>query len=140
RAIYGKFELIYSQMLRCAVPRLEEMRGRRARFRFTPRPGTRIPLWACRWIRIMLTRYPTNWGLPPARVVEHQCAVAGADSCLLDVHWKNLALGPRFWLPTVGGLAAGVGLAVLLVSVAGLGPWWAVTIGALPAIKGGNIG
>jgi signal transduction histidine kinase len=140
RGIYGKFELIYGQMLRCAVPRIEDMGRRRARLRFTPRPGAWMPLWACRWIRTMLARYPTHWGLPRARVVEHQCAAAGADSCLLEVHWKNLALGPRFWLPTAGGLAAGVGLAVLLVSVAGLGPWWAAAIGALPAIKGVNIG
>src|SRR5262249_7313211 len=40
RGIYRKFELIYSQMMRCAVPRLEEIRQRRARFRFTPRSGT----------------------------------------------------------------------------------------------------
>jgi signal transduction histidine kinase len=140
RGIYQKFELIYSQMVRCVVPRLEDMGRRRARLRFTPRPGTRMPLWACRWIRTMLAKYPAHWGLPRAGVVEHQCAAAGADSCLLEVHWKNLALGPRFWLPTAGGLAAGVGLAVLLVTVAGLGHWWAAAIGALPAIKGVNIG
>ena len=140
RGIYERFELIYSQMVRCAVPRLEEMGRRHARLRFTPRPETRMPLWVCRWVRTMLTRYPTSWGLPRARVIEHQCAVAGADSCLLEVHWNNLTLGPRVWLPTLGGLVVGVGLAVLLVSVAGLGPWWAAAIGMLPVIKGGNIG
>ena len=56
RGISAKFELIYSQMLRCAVPRLEDIGGGRARLRFTPRPGTRMPLWACRWIRTMLAR------------------------------------------------------------------------------------
>jgi signal transduction histidine kinase len=140
RGIYEKFELIYSQMLRFAVPRLEGIGRRRARLRFTARPGYRMPLWACRWIRTNLARYPTNWGLPRAHVVEHQCAAAGADSCLLEVEWKNLSLGPRFWIPTVTGLASGVAVAVLLDMAGGFAPWWAAAIGTMVAVKGMNVG
>ncbi len=140
RGIYEKFELIYSQMLRFAVPRLEEIGRGRARLRFTPRPGCRMPLWACRWILANLVRYPTHWGLPRARVVEHQCSVTGADSCIVEVRWRNLSLGPRFWIPTLSGLAVGASVAVALGAAAGLSPWWAAAIGALPAIKGVNVG
>ena len=38
-------------------------------------------------------RYPTNWGLPRATVVERQCAARGADSCVIDVRWRNPSLG-----------------------------------------------
>jgi two-component system NtrC family sensor kinase len=140
RGIYEKFELIYGQMLRFALPAVEEIGRGRVRLRFTPRPGRRMPRWACRWILANLVRYPTHWGLPRARVVEHQCAVTGADSCVVEVRWKNLSLGPRFWIPTLGGLAAGVGVAVALVEMAGLAPWWAAAIGAMPAVKGINVG
>jgi two-component system response regulator HupR/HoxA len=56
------------------------------------------------------------------------------------VQWKNLSLGPRFWVPTLSGLAAGVGVAVALHAAVGLAPWWAAAIETLPAIKGINVG
>jgi hypothetical protein len=85
RGIYERFELFWRQMMRFGVAKLEEIGRRHARMRFTPRAGYRMPLWACRQLTLTMARFPTNWGLPRAVVVERQCAVAGADSCLFEV-------------------------------------------------------
>src|SRR5262245_16292296 len=112
RGLYEKFELFYGQIARFAVPRLVEIGRRRALYTFTPCPDRRMPLWACPWFRVALSRFPTNWGLPRAQVVEHQCAVAGAEACRVEVRWQNPPLGRAFW--SAVGAGAGVSALVLL--------------------------
>jgi two-component system NtrC family sensor kinase len=118
------------------------VKRRSATFRRNPEAGYAIPRWFCVWENVKWERYPTNWGLPRATVIESQCAALGADSCLITVRWKNAPLGRRFWGPTAaGGVASGLltaafgagqllpsavqgmvaGLPVLLGSVAGYG-------------------
>ena len=65
-----------------------------------------MPRWFCVWENVLLERYPTNWGLPRASVVERQCAARGADSCVIDVRWRNPPLGRRFWAPALVGAGA----------------------------------
>ena len=66
-----------------------------------PEPGYAMPRWFCVWENVKCERYPTNWGLPRATVVERQCAARGADACVIDISWKNPTLGWRFWTPTL---------------------------------------
>ena len=74
--------------------------------------------------------FPTLWGLPPAKVVEQQCQVNGADCCRYDLTWKNPQ--PGLWRRWVGlGLGAvigplvarltGLGFGELLVASSGFG-------------------
>ena len=116
------------------------VKRRSATFRRLPEPGYAIPRWFCVWEDVKWERYPTNWGLPRAVVVESQCAARGAGSCFISVRWKNAPLGRRFWGPTVaGGAASGL-------LTAALGSWqplpWAAEglVAALPVLLGGAIG
>ena len=77
------------------------VKRRRATFRRTPAAGHAMPRWFCIWENVLMERYPTNWGLPRASVVERQCAARGADSCVIDVRWRNPPLGRRFWLSRI---------------------------------------
>jgi signal transduction histidine kinase len=114
------------------------MSRRRATLRLVPMPGTRLPRWACTIEKVILERLPTNWGLTRAKVVERQCAVTGADACIVDVSWKNPPLGVRFWGPAAGGAAG----AALLTSLAAgsLGPGAAFALAALPLLAGTALG
>src|SRR5262245_20297245 len=103
-------------------------------FRYVPLEGLRLPRWICTWSRVCFERYPTNWQLPRAVVVERQCAARGDPACLWDVQWKNPSRGPRFWVPTVIGAALA---AVEAVSGSGL-PWEAVA--TLSVIGGTAVG
>jgi signal transduction histidine kinase len=140
RAMYEKFELMYWQMFRAAQPHLEELGRRRARYRFALVPGGRMPRWACRWFRTVLARFPTNWGLPRARVVEHACAVTGGDACVVEVSWRNPSRGRAFWSAT--GLGVGVSVALLAALEAGrpLDPATAMAAALLPALAGAAVG
>ncbi len=111
-----------------------------ATFRRRPEVGYAIPRWFCIWEDVKWERYPTNWGLPRAVVVENQCAARGADACLITVRWKNAPLGRRFWGPTVvGGAASGI-----LTTALGAGqplPWAARgLVAALPVLLGSAVG
>jgi two-component system NtrC family sensor kinase len=113
---------------------------RRGRFRLTPAAGLSLPRWACTWIRVSYERYPTNWKLPRARVIERACAARGDAHCLLEIRWKNPPLGARFWTPTVAGLT-GSAAAALALGVGSPGAW--PLVGALvpfPAFSGIAIG
>jgi len=140
RGLYEKYTLCYHQMIRFAVARVEEIGRRRAVFRFTPDPGARMPLWGCRWITCTLSRYPTNWGLPRAKVIEHQCAATGAEFCHIEVHWKNPSLGRAFWVSTAagGGVSAGLGLA--LPALGPISPAAETVVVALPLVAGAALG
>jgi signal transduction histidine kinase len=83
-------------------------------FRLTPAPGLSLPRWICTWTRVCYERYPTNWKLPRARVIERACAARGDAHCLWDVRWKNPPLGARFWAPGAAGLAGSAVVALTL--------------------------
>ncbi len=123
----------------CSLKSLGVKRNR-ATFRRTPAPGYAIPRWFCVWENVKWERYPTNWGLPRAVVIERQCAARGADSCLVEVSWKNPPLGRRFWGPTIAGGAASAAASALLAAGQPL-PWAAETVvAALPVLFGGAVG
>jgi signal transduction histidine kinase len=103
---------------------------RRGLFRLTPAPGLSLPRWMCTWVRVCYERYPTNWKLPRAQVIERACAARGDPHCLWDVRWKNPPLGARFWAPTAAGLTGSAALA-LAVEVESPIAWPLVVILAL---------
>jgi signal transduction histidine kinase len=140
RGLYEKYTLCYHQMIRFAVARVEEIGRRRAVFRFTPHPGARMPLWGCRWITCTLARYPTNWGLPRAKIIEHKCAAAGAESCHVEVHWKNPSLGRAFWASAAVGGCLSVGLALALPALGPVSLTAATVVVALPLVAGATLG
>jgi signal transduction histidine kinase len=113
RGVYEATPRVVSYQYRGVRMEVEELGRRHARLRLVPMLGAAIPLWVCRWFHVQFERYPTNWGLPRARLVERQCAVAGADSCLYDVRWKNPPLGAPFWTATAAGVACSAVLALL---------------------------
>jgi signal transduction histidine kinase len=111
---------------------------RRAYVRWTPRPGHVIPLWNCTWRKVQYERFPTNWDLPRARIVESTCAARGADSCRWDVRWTNPSRGARFWTPSLVG---GGGSALLgLVGGAAGWSWPLVAAVPLPLLAGVALG
>jgi len=124
RAVYAKTGLL-SNAKSWGTEELLSIGRRRAVLRLTPHPGVRMPRWACTWIRVCHERYPTNWKLPRARIVERSCAARGDAACVWEVRWKNPPLGARFWGATAGGAVAAAGLAAGLATAA------AVFIGAL---------
>jgi two-component system NtrC family sensor kinase len=108
RAVYERTPAIEVTLYRYAKIDLVEMHRNRAVFRVTPLAGLEMPRWSCIQRRVGLERYPTNWGLPRASVVERACAARGDPSCVWEVRWKNPPLGRRFWAPTLSGAAASV--------------------------------
>ncbi|MGH7389278.1 MAG: ATP-binding protein [Candidatus Rokuibacteriota bacterium] len=140
RGIYAKFDGFYPQSFRFAEAKTEELGRSHARMRFAPRPGYRMPLWCCRWNKVTLARFPTNWGLPRAQIVEHRCAVEGADACVLDITWKNPSLGRAFW----GATAAGAVCSALLSVALAIGPPPGAAalgiISAIPLLGGAALG
>jgi signal transduction histidine kinase len=117
-----------------------KMRRNRMTFRRTPVDGHAIPRWYCAWETVQLERYPTNWDLPRAVVSERQCAARGADSCLVELTWKNPPLGRRFWGPTAAGIAGSAALSLGLAATQPLS--WAVegVVATLPVLLGGAAG
>ena len=59
----------------------------------------------CEYRMGQFSAFPQLWGLPPARVVERQCQVQGADCCSYEIYWfnRNWSL-PRFVGGAFGGL------------------------------------
>ena len=114
RGVYEAAPTIVAYQYRQIRLEIEELGRRHARLRVVPERGATIPLWACRWYHVQFERFPTNWGLPRARLVERQCAVAGADSCVYDVRWKNPPLGAPFWAATTAGAGGSAVLALAL--------------------------
>ncbi len=139
RAAYQRVATIYDQQSR-GLYRLDtlEVGRRRARYRWTPLPGQVIPVWSCTWLKVQFERFPTNWGLPRARILESTCAARGADACRWDVRWKNPSRGARFWAPTLIGAAAAVGFG--LASGAPGGSWPLLAAAPLPLLAGVALG
>ena len=117
-----------------------DVRRSRATFRMTPAPGYQMPRWFCVWESVKLERYPTNWGLPRAVVIQRECAARGHPACVIDVTWKNPALGRHFWVPTLLGGTASAALAVALAT--GQPALWPaeVLIAPLPLLFGAAVG
>jgi signal transduction histidine kinase len=119
-----------------------DIRLRRNRLTFRRRPveGHAVPWWFCVWEGVQLERYPTNWGLPRATVVESQCAARGADTCLVEVRWKNPPLGRRFWGPTLAGASASAALSLALAATQPLSWIAEAATATLPVLLGAAVG
>jgi two-component system NtrC family sensor kinase len=139
RGAYQRVGTIYGQQTR-EFHQLDilEVGRRRARYRWTPLPGRAIPVWSCTWLKVQFERFPTNWGLPRARILESTCAARGADACRWDVRWKNPSRGSRFWVPSLAGGAAAVLLG--LASGAAGGSWPLLATAPLPLLAGVALG
>ena len=139
RAAYQRVATIYGQQSR-GFDRLDilEVGRHRARFRWTALPGHAIPVWSCTWRKVQFERFPTNWGLPRARIVESTCAARGADACRWDVRWKNPSRSARFWVPSLVGAAAA---ALLGLAAGALGGGWPLLCTVpLPLLAGVALG
>jgi signal transduction histidine kinase len=140
RTLYARQDLFDRQVHRWARLEVVDIGRSRATFRRTPLAGYSMPRWVCTAMKVMFERYPTNWGLPRARITERQCAAAGADACLLEVRWRNPSLGPWFWMPTVAGVAGGGILWTAMQAGAPL-PWAGqAAVAALHALTGIAVG
>jgi signal transduction histidine kinase len=120
--LYARQDVFHRQVHRWAQLDLVEIGRTRAVFRRAPLPGFAMPRWSCEWLKVTFERYPTNWELPRARITETQCAVDGADACVLEVRWRNPSLGPWFWVPAVTGIA-GATLLWTAMAAGGIGAW-----------------
>jgi len=137
RAAYQRIGTITAQQSRAFRLDASEVRRRRARFRWTPRPGYRMPVWTCEWLKVMAERLPTNWGLPRARIAEQTCAARGDDACRWEVRWANPTLGAAFWTASAAGAA---GSALLGLAAAGHLEWARLAIIPLPLAAGAALG
>src|SRR5215468_9213347 len=137
QAAYQRLPTVCSQQSRFYRLDLLEIRRRRARFRWTPLPGYHMPLWACTWLKVQVERFPTNWGLPRAVIVESTCAARGDDACRWEVRWTNPTLGARFW---VTSLAGAIGSALMGLAAVGGGEWPRLLVAPLPLLAGVAIG
>ncbi len=139
RGIFQRQDVFQGQVARWCRVEVVEIGRTWMRFRRTPLPGFRTPRWACLTTIVTFERFPTNWGLPRARVAESQCAVRGDPCCLFEVRWKNASLGRPFWGATAAGACAAAALAVGLSTVAL--PWPApAALATLPLVTGLAVG
>ena len=137
RAIYaGHTAAGFVSFLRWEVVHLGRTRGT---IRLRPTPGVRLPRWACTYPRVCNERYPLNWGLPPARIVEHACAARGDVECVWEIHWQNPRWGRRFWLPVGAGATASVAAGIVLGTGAAL-PGASAALVAAPGLVGLALG
>lgn len=116
RAIYASGPVV-AGFYRLDLVRLERAR---AVYRLHPAPGVKLPRWMCTYQRVVFERYPTNWGLPRARVTEAACAARGDPACEVEVRWKNPPLGRAFWVP----VTASVGGSLVLSGLTWEAPAW----------------
>jgi signal transduction histidine kinase len=111
RSLFERIPYVHAVYARFYAMELVQMSRTRAVYRATPHPGCWIPRWECVRTAVSFERYPTNWGLPRAKVRQTACTAWGDPSCVFEVQWKNLSLGRRFWVPVVAGAAGTVMLA-----------------------------
>jgi signal transduction histidine kinase len=137
RAIYARTSTIAHAINRAWTCELLAMHRSRATVRLTPRAGFHTPRWFCAHVRTMLERFPTNWGLPRATLIESQCAATGAAACVWHLRWRNPPIGARVW----GPLAAGAAVAGAF-AFATAGQDWIVRapMTILPLVAGGASG
>jgi signal transduction histidine kinase len=140
RALFVRNAAIAAAVSRFAPLKVMKLKRSSLTYRRTPAPGYTMPRWFCVWENVKWERYPTNWGLPRAVLTEKQCAALGADSCLIEVKWKNPSLGRRFWGATLMGGAASLALGVVM-EMSRLASWVGETaVVAFPVLLGGAIG
>ena len=139
RELYERYSVIVSAAWRFC--RFEAVvKRRRATFRRTPAAGYVMPRVVLHLGDRQVGAYPTNWGLPRATVVERQCAARGADTCVIEVRWRNPSLGRRFWTPTLSGAGAAGALTAGLAASHAV-PWAAdAVVAPLPLLLGGAVG
>jgi signal transduction histidine kinase len=136
QALFERIPSVHGALYRFYSLETVQIRRERATFRGTPIPGVQMPRWECVRTRVSFERYPTNWGLARAAVVERACAAKGDAACLFEVRWRNSPAGRRLWLPAGGGLAAAILLWLALGPGQGL-PWAeAIGLAMLPALAG----
>jgi two-component system NtrC family sensor kinase len=138
RGVYERAATLYNQQSRFYQLDVLEVGRRRARYRWTPLAGHAMPLWNCTWLKVQFERFPTNWGLPRARISESTCAARGADACRWDVRWRNPSLGARFWAPSLIGAGGAVLLGLLPAAVTAGWPFAAAA--PLPLLTGAALG
>jgi signal transduction histidine kinase len=137
RAIYaGHRPAAFVSFARLEAVHLGRTRGT---LRLRPDPGVRLPRWACTYPRVCNERYPLNWGLPPARIVERACSAWGDAECVWEIHWTNPRWGRRFWGPVGAGVAASAMLGVVLGTGASL-PGLAAALVGTPTLLGLSLG
>jgi signal transduction histidine kinase len=137
RATYQRVGTIYEQQSRFYRLDVLDIGRRRARYRWTPVSGHHMPRWNCTWRKVQFERFPTNWGLPRAGIVESTCAARGDDACRWDVSWKNPSLGARFWIPSLAGAGASAVLALLSGAT---GAWSVMAVAPLAPLAGVTLG
>jgi signal transduction histidine kinase len=140
REVYQRAIELEAASARFCHNEILEVRRNRATLRRTPLAGYAVPRWFCAWRNGIFERFPTNWGLPRAVVTEPQCAARGAESCVVEIRWKNPPLGRRFWGPTLVGAAAAVALPVSL-ALDQRPPWTAeIVVAVLSLLLGAAVG
>ncbi|HKA61375.1 MAG TPA: ATP-binding protein [Methylomirabilota bacterium] len=139
RAAYERAATIYGHQSR-GLHRLDilEVGRHRALYRWTPLPGQTITVWSCTWVKVQCERFPTNWGLPRAEIVESTCAAKGGDACRWDIRWENPSRGARFWAPSLAG--ATISALLGAAGVTSLGSWPLLAVAPLPLIAGVALG
>jgi signal transduction histidine kinase len=138
RTLYQRMDVLMPQIIRCQRFETVEIGRAHARYRFTPVHDARIPRWLCDYKIVQFERFPTNWGLPRARVTEPECAARGAAACVFDVRWRNPSLGRPFW---VAAAAGATGAAALALTLASRLPWGVDgLVAGLPLLAGIALG
>ncbi len=140
RRWYERSHVIWNTSARCYTFETLELGHSRARFRWSPLPGVEMPRWICTWIRVAIECAPVVWGLPRARVTEHQCAATGARACLVDVAWTNPSLGRPFWAAAAIGALGSILLLLAFATGLPLGMFATLAIAALPLLGGIALG
>jgi signal transduction histidine kinase len=140
RTIYQRQDVFYRGMHRHATLSIEELGRRHVVYRVTPRPGRRMRRWACVHLQVVWERFPTNWGLPRARVRERQCAAMGDEACVVEVRWKNPSMGHPFWLATGAGAAVAGGMLALAAAGHPVTPAGLTATAVLPVAAGVALG
>src|SRR5262245_29393891 len=82
RAIYARTAMIAGAVNRAWTCELLAMHRSRAVVWLTPRAGFCTFRWLCSHARTMFARFPINWGLLRATLIESQCAATGASACV----------------------------------------------------------
>jgi signal transduction histidine kinase len=140
RRLFQRLRDIYAQQERFVQLDIVRVGRGDAVYRWTLRPGYQMPRWVCAWLKVQFERFPTNWRLPRAQIVESQCAARGADACVWHVRWRNPSLGVRFWAPVTAGVAAAGGAALALAFAPALRGPVEVGVVLLPVLLGALLG
>jgi diguanylate cyclase (GGDEF)-like protein len=115
-----------ARFVRSHVLELEKLEEGCARVRFSEiGGGRRFHELDCQYTAALLSVVPGLFGLPPAEVHHHHCAVSGAEACIYELRWQERpATGRRITLAAIATAAASAISAIflpILLPVAALG-------------------